>query len=253
MPDNNSIDWKKNPVSQISVAYEEYRKKHKGGWGLAWYLAAEVCERFYASHGIVPYVICHDGLGYYGIQLDFVLCKLNPKDLPTLGRFTAAGNVENWITGGPGDHGLKLVDRAEAGESLETLLREAIAHLRLPPYPEVSHATCRHRRRGSAYVLVFKLFALLALRHEIREQVWNHANNTEHYAGELDPKFREKEHPGYFLFQHGYGSPAVLIAGDGRVLLPEDAQCNLWERYMQGESLGGLLCWLEEQSGLTLS
>ena len=78
------------------------------------------------------------------------------------------GDVENWSTGGPGDHGLELAGRAEAGEPVEPLIAEAIAHLDLP----------------------------------------------------------------------------AVLAGDGRVLRSQDYD-SLWERYMQGETEGMLLKWLE--------
>lgn len=32
--------------------YKRWRDRQAGGWGLAWYLAAELCQRFYRSHGV---------------------------------------------------------------------------------------------------------------------------------------------------------------------------------------------------------
>ena len=77
--------------SDIATAFEQYRARKLDGWGLAWFLAAEVCERFYRSHGIVPTVIEREGLGYYGIELEELVCRARPEQHPSLGRFTMAG------------------------------------------------------------------------------------------------------------------------------------------------------------------
>ena len=46
----------------LLAEYERRRTHHQHGWGLAWYLAAEFCQRFHASHGITPRTIIHEGL-----------------------------------------------------------------------------------------------------------------------------------------------------------------------------------------------
>ena len=48
----------------LHTEFEDWRRRRDQGWGLAWYLAAEVMERFYASHGIAAVEIEKEGLGY---------------------------------------------------------------------------------------------------------------------------------------------------------------------------------------------
>ena len=50
-------------------------------------------------------MIAKEGLGYYGIMLTQVGCPVEPASTKPYGRLTMAGDVENWRTGGPGDHG----------------------------------------------------------------------------------------------------------------------------------------------------
>ncbi|MDP5460059.1 hypothetical protein [Alishewanella sp. SMS8] len=102
---------------ELPSLFEQWRtiKGPKNSWGLSWFLASQLCRRFYASHGIVPWVICHEGMGYYGISLHKLPCKVNGIDNATLGRFSIAGNVENWLTGGPGDHACNLIDQCLNG------------------------------------------------------------------------------------------------------------------------------------------
>jgi uracil-DNA glycosylase family 4 len=232
----------------LRTEYENWRARHDQGWGLAWYLAAEVMQRFYASHGIAAVEFEHEGLGYYGIGLVTEACGVH-HHRKTLGRFTMAGNVENWQTGGPGDHGLNLVERAKAGEAVEPMVAEAIAHLGLQPKPKVSHLGCRHRRWGSSAVLVFRLAAALALRYNGGVQIVNAPEFMDSIGGDLDPKKGKKEHLGWTRFS---GKRDVILANDGRVLKP-DGEESIWTRYMRGESEDTLLGWLEGCLGLEAS
>jgi hypothetical protein len=161
-----------------------------------------------------------------------------------------AGDVENWRTGGPGDHGLPLEKRAEEGEPPAPMVAEAIAHLGLPPLPAKTHLHCRHKRWGASYVLLFHIAALVALRHSEGVRIWNEAWMTRRHAEKLDPKFSMSEHPGHLHFeQHYVAGPDVLLAGDGRVLKPEGNR-SLWQRYMQGESVSALARDVESWLGL---
>lgn len=225
-------------MTDLPSVFYEWLAANEQGWGLAWYLAAELCERFYESHGIVPHVISHEGLGYYGIRLDTVRCPVHRGEEKTLGRFTMGGNVENWQTGGPGDHGLKLEERVRRGEPVAPMVAEAIQHLRLPPFPTTTHLNCRHKRWGASYVLMFRLATLMALRHDGRISIWNHPFHTERLARKLDPEHDMKEHLGHFLFEGPSGR--VLLSGDGRMVEPA-GEASLWNRYMAGESEGSLL------------
>ncbi len=220
------------------------RTRPANNWNLAWILSCEIARRFYASHGVVPHVIDHEGAGYYGIRLDLQPCRVNGAQSEALGRVTAQGNVENWRSGRPGDHGLDLVARADHGEALDSLLTEAIRHLQLPVQPAKSHLDCRHKRWAGSWVLLFEVATILALRHHDELGMWNHDSDTHHVATCLDPLAAMPEHPGYFVFRNT-SAELVVVAGDGRVLAPAGME-NLWHRYMQGASPHQLAMELEE-------
>ncbi len=226
-------------------AYNDWKRRYEHGWGLAWFLAAALMERFHTSHGLRAVVLQREGMGYYGIGLQLVSCSVR-RETAELGRLTMSGDVENWATGSPGDHGLKLTARAK-NEPVPSLVREAIAHLGLTPVPRTSHMDCRHHRRGSSAVLVFQLAARLALRYDHRVYIDN--DYVAMRSGrKLDPKADQKESPGYTLFRTG--GRAVVLANDGRVLQPQGA-ASLWHRFMSGETEEDLDAWLEAELGLT--
>jgi hypothetical protein len=232
-------------VGLLVGAYNYWKRRYGRGWGLTWFLAAELMERFHASHGIRAVVIQRDGMGYYGIGLQLVPCSVH-REGADLGRLTMSGDVENWVTGSPGDHGLELTTRAKS-EPMASLVREAIAHLGLGPVPPASHIGCRHHRRGPSAVLVFQLAARLALRYDQRVYIDN--DYVAMRAGrELDPHADQKESPGWTLICAG--DRAVVLANDGRVLQPRGA-ASLWHRFMSGETNANLDAWLEAELGLT--
>jgi len=215
--------------------FEHWRtiKRPEQSWGLAWFLASEFCRRFYASHGLVPWVIDHDGLGYYGISINHLPCSVNKDSENPLGRFTISGDVENWRTGGPGDHACELVDRCSDGAQTEQLVLAAISHLDISPLPTKSHLNCRHKRWGGSYELCFEIATLVALQYEPKEiQIWNHPDHTKRAVADHDSNFRMKEHPGAFLFVSN--DSEVCVTGDGRIL--DESQGNLWLEYMGGRS-----------------
>lgn len=210
-------------------------------WGLAWFLASQFCKRFYASHGIVPFVIEKEGLGYYGIGLDYLPCSVNGKDRKALGRITMQGNVENWRTGGPGDQGCDLVGPCEEGVPTEELVRRAIRHMAIPPLPEKSHLACRHKRWGDSYVLVFEIATIMALRKRKGLRIWNFHSKEEILR--LDPtKVVITEHPGVFTFE--FNDKKVAVSGDGRLL--DGTGRSLWKEYMMGESPASLALSIEK-------
>lgn len=258
-----SVQGARLGAHSVAGAFEAYRVGRQEGWGLAWYLSYELCRRYYVSHGIVPHVLDHEGVGYYGISVDQVACTVNRASgvanaLPhgSLGRFTAAGNAENWRTGQPGDHGCNLVERAAAGEPLPELVQAALRHLDLDPVASRAHTYCHHKRRGESYVLVFEVAALVALLHEGRVAIWNSTLHTLELSRQYDPDHAPKagaaaESPDYFLFDRlGCDQQRqLLIRGDGRVILPEGHE-SLWGRYMRGESANGLALWVARLLGL---
>lgn len=202
-------------------------------WELAWYLAHEICARFHGSHGVVPWVITHHELGYHGIELNAVRCAVRGNDLKPYGRLTITGDVENWRGDSPDDHVLQTVDRYNAEEPTEELVRAAIKHLGFSPYPSKSHDSCRHKRWAGSYELCFEVAAILAIRHGPDNiAIWNHPAHTARVIAELDPKAGMREHPGAFLFESG--DRRIVVAGDGRVL--QGAVGNIWETFMSGVS-----------------
>jgi hypothetical protein len=222
----------------VNLRYCRSRRKH--GWGLAWFLAAQICDRFYSSHGIAPRVTEHGGLGYYGITLEYVDCRVNDKEM--LGRFTMAGNVENWRTGGPGDHGLELADKSSAGMRASRMIAQAIRHLEFPVLPEHSHLQCRHKRWGASFQLVFRLAALIALRWENKVRITSPSAKDPRISV-LDRKADMPEHPGYMVLESHPNK--IILCCDGRVLQPVD-QPSLWDRYMGGECIEDLMAWMED-------
>lgn len=215
--------------------FEHWRhiKNPQHSWWLAWFLSNAICKRFYSSHGIVPWVIDHEGLGYYGITINHLPCPIHSKKPEVIGRFTCNGNAENWRRGHPGDYGCKLTEHCSNGSSAEELLKSAISHFELPAFPEKSHLLCRHKRWGSSYEICFEIATIIALQHESEEiRIWNHPAHTRRQIKELDPKAKMEEHPGAFLFVSG--ERQVCLLGDGRLL--EEPNQDLWVQYMGGTS-----------------
>ena len=220
----------------LSTQFDCWRqiKGPLNSWGLSWFLASEFCKRFYASHGLVPWVIAHEGLGYYGISINQVPCAVNQRATGPLGRFTMFGDVENWMRGGPGDHGLQLIEDCLKGVPTVELVRFAIEHLAVDVFPTKSHSSCRHKRWGDSYVLCFEIAAYLALRFEVSEMaIWNHPEHIASKIESLDPKSSMKYHSGAFLFNRG--EKELLVCGDGRIL--DGSGTSVWECYMKGMSI----------------
>jgi len=214
--------------------------------GLAWFLAAEFARRFYASHGLVPWVIAREGVGYYGIEINHVRCAVHAGSAKPLGRFTMCGDVENWRRGDPGDHGLALSALCERGVPTTELVSAAVAHFEETPFPTNSHLSCRHKRWGDSYVLVFEVAAYLALQYESETlKIWNNPEQLDRRLRTHDRKASMKEHPGGFLFTRG--DRDLLIAGDGRVL--DNTGDNLWRDYMQGQGIPELATAIDGRLG----
>lgn len=214
------------------------------GSGLAWYLAAELCSRFYVSHGLMPEVIEHEGLGYYGIALVELPCAGRKRR--ELGRMTMSGNVEKWTTGSPGDHGLELQQRAARGAAPDELLAEAIRFLDLPVRPDRSHAACHHERRGASFELVFRLAAHIAMRHEGRAEIWNAQASAVGRSLTASRPVREDQAAPLVI----HGEQSVVVTSEGSVLEPRDLG-SLWEHYMEGARLPTLVSWVEAAAGLS--
>ena len=241
-------DSGKVTIMVTETIFEQWRSNPREGnaFGLAWFLANEFCKRFYRSHGIVPHVINREGLGYYGIQLNELACEARPKSGEPLGRLTMCGNIENWLTGGPGDHGLKTHEMLMQGVPTAEIVALAIKHMRLTITPTRSHYSCRHHRWGNSYVLLFDIMTRLVLTQPDSEIIL--ANSPKDvYPGRLirkhDPLWDMKEHPGAFYVSDQ--DVSMLIAGDGRVL--DGSNRNLWSEYMSGSTTDGLVRSLRGQ------
>jgi len=218
-------------------------KRPERSWGLAWFLAYEFCKRYYSSHGIVPFVIEREGLGYYGIQLEQVRCGINDRTIEPYGRMSIGGDVENCRRAGPGDHGLPAIQMCTSNISTEEIVHKAVAHMGLEPIPAVSHLNCRHKRWGASYELCFEIATVLALRNEPEDiKIWNHPIHTERAVLELDPKASMKEHLGAFLFVRN--DKQLLLAADGRLL--DGSERNIWHSYMNGYGVSYLADLIEE-------
>jgi hypothetical protein len=221
----------------IEQQFASWRAVNRAGssWGLAWYLANQFARRYYASHGIAPYVNEHEGLGYYGIMLEQIPCPISGKVSRSLGRMTICGDVENW-QGGRQDR-WRSSDLCDEGLPTAELVLGAIRRMSLPTRPSSSHVQCRHKRWGSSWLLCFDVATYLALRYEVGElQIWNHPYHVDRLLQERDELSSMPQHPGAFLFRHHDRS--LLIAGDGRFL---DGSCrNLWDLYMDGACISTL-------------
>lgn len=218
-------------------------KNPNKSWGLAWFLANEFCKRYYSSHGIAPWVITHEGLGYYGITLNNVICSKNTKHEP-YGRMTICGDVENWLIDGPGGHGFHAIDMCFENVPTEDIVQQAIAYMNLDPLPAQSHLQCRHKRWGDSYQLCFEIAAILALRNEVEDLfITNNPNHTQSAILEFDPKVTMNEHLGGFLFSRG--NKQLLLAADGRLL--DGSNKNIWLDYMNGAGVLHLANLIEKQ------
>ena len=231
-----------------SALFESWRDLggKRNEFGLAWFLANQFCRRYYSSHGIAPHVILHEGLGYYGIQLDYLHCKVNGEAQKPLGRFTMMGDVENWLTGCAGDHALNTSKQFQDGVPTEQLLVQAISHMRIPAFPSQSHLNCRHKRWGRSYELVFEIATILSLRCTENLNIWNHPDHVQRVLQEVDPRVDMQEHLGCFVFLND--DNRVVVAGDGRLL--DGSKRNLWEDYMRGISPFSLAMVIESELNL---
>ncbi|RYZ16428.1 MAG: hypothetical protein EOO70_04460, partial [Myxococcaceae bacterium] len=138
------------PESLLKSALMECHRRNPGDSALSWYLAAEICDRFYCSHGIRPTIIEYP-FGFYGFEISKIGCRVRKGKSTMLGRLSIAGNVARWNTGSEGAHQLELVERMKRGEPIEPMVGEVIRFLGLPPFPSRSHLGCRHQRWGESY------------------------------------------------------------------------------------------------------
>jgi hypothetical protein len=235
---------------------ESFRRWHStnpdcNGWGLAWYFAAEFVGRFHVSHGHEVYVIKQEGLGYYGIAVGTPAApRCIEREPRIIGRFTMAGNVENWSTGSPGDHGLQAVRLVVAGADPADLMPEVVRHLGMGPHPSQRHRACRHRHRGSSYVLVVNVIAQIALRHSTAVAIDSLVDLRRTTLTDPDAQAGGKDPPGYFRLR-GLPGDEIAVSGDGRVISGGRLSKSLWEQYMAGASVGTLVDEVERGIGLS--
>jgi hypothetical protein len=234
------LSWTEDAMT-VSVLFEHWRAvtKAQNNWGLAWFLANEFCRRFYSSHGIAPHLIEHDGLGYYGIQLVPIPCKVNGQEAEPLGRMSMMGDVENWAGTRPDEPHESLIRLCDSGAPTAELIRVATLMMAIPPLPSKPHVNCHHKRRGASYELLFEIATCIALRNPMHI-----INDPALAAGYVSPKVlpARASETGVFAFGH---SQRVVVLGDGEVLGEKNE--NLWIRYMRGESVEILAKWIEEK------
>lgn len=87
----------------LTSRFEYWRqiRTPRNSWGLAWFLASELGQRFHASHGLLPWVIAQHGLGYYDIGVNRLPSAINPTESEPLGRFTRGGVSRTGAVGAP--------------------------------------------------------------------------------------------------------------------------------------------------------
>jgi hypothetical protein len=218
----------------IEQLFKNWKKRqtNKPFWGLTWFLASQICKRFYTSHGIVPSVINKEGMGYYGIVFSELPCSVN-RSPRQLGRLTMAGNTENWVDREFKNEEYLGEEDCENGVSNRILITESIKRLNFPALPRSSHLYCRHKRWGDSYTLCFEIAACIALRYG-HEQIgiYNYPSDIKRCLPKYDPKTDINEHPGGFLFLANEAE--VFLSGDGRLLHPTES--NMWAEYMLGQT-----------------
>ncbi len=238
---------------EVRALFELWRSEHKceDGWGLAWYLAYEFCVRFYASHGILPGIMEHDGMGYCGIQLEQVQCKINPEPMPPLGRITASGNIENWTAPTLKDKGVNTIEMCDSGEELDRIVAASISHMRIPPFRGRSHKRCQHNNRGKAYEIMFAISTILALRNDYEKlRIWNRPFHTQQVVLEMDHLASNRENDGAFIFEGD--QRRIVISSSAHLLgVGEGEDVNYLYRYRQGESVYALALEIESLLGKT--
>jgi hypothetical protein len=143
-------------MMDFGQAFLRWRSIYESGWGQAWWLAAEIDERYGDELGLTIYPIIHEGLGFYGIKID----QIDSTDgSQTVGRLSIGGDVENWMRAGAGLNALELAQQSTIGQPIDEILRAAIGHLhfediRRPP----------RTFRTATFTLYFRLMAVMALQ-----------------------------------------------------------------------------------------
>lgn len=247
------MDYDKTPLvfapganeGDLLTTVRAYEARGVQGWGLCWYYAAAVAERFYTSHGIEPRTILQEGMGFLGIRLVQHPCPGTHGWGAVLGRFSIAGEPVNWAPGTP-----VIEDGWSREELLEMPADFRLMHLleKLPlPESDAAHrSNCLHRRRGSAYCLMFRLAALFSMRHDVHSgwSVINEKSAMREMARKLDPKYDDSDETTYFLFR---GKHDLLVSGDSRIILPGPLgnYYDFWDRYVLGEHVEDILGTVE--------
>lgn len=96
-------------------------------------------------------------------------------------------------------------------------------------------------------MLVFKVVAALAVRHDRCLRVRNHPAVMPRAVLEMSPSSLKPDGPGLFHLQTNDGE--LVLTGDGQALIPQ--RTSLWNGYMAGQSFEGLVAWAERCLGLT--
>lgn len=217
----------------LSAEFIAWQPSHRANQStaLAWFLANALCQRFYASHGYVPWILAKEGLGFYGIGIYQLPCAVQSSKPVALGRLTSCGDVENWANASDASHRLDTINMCARGDSLDALVSQTINYLGLRAMPEKSHVSCRHKRWGASYCLLFEIATRLAITYGDDVRINNDPDLLKRFVNDNDPQAQQHEHPGVFLLQANHD---LLIRGDGKILL--GASGNLWQRFMAGSS-----------------
>lgn len=182
-------------LMDLAALYDDWRARHGNGWGLSWYLAAEIVRRYATRVGLVAVPFEHEGVGWYGVMLFTPDAQGVPHPL---GRITASGDAERWA--GSEHDRLGLAERARAGESPSALVAAAIVHLRLEGLPR------SRAHRAGAHVLGMEVCARVALRVDTGALT---------LRTEGHPQARQAAPP---IRIEGPTGPGLRLTGDARLL-----------------------------------
>ncbi len=227
------------PAATLLEALDAWRRREgwAAGWGLAWYLASVIVDRFNGLAGVVPVVLCHDGLGYYGIGLQLANCgvhKANGRAGDSLGRLTKAGNVETPRGGVEFNLSVLFSDLKVGAE------RVAIDAFGLLPLCAPDHSKCRHSAGSARFALAFRVVAHLALLGGERIAIWNDPL-TLSFSPFKDEDFEKLGRLGYFEVRGPHpDAPPIIVRGDATTRGYTRIPVDLYAEWQRGQTEGEL-------------
>jgi hypothetical protein len=227
------------PAETLLDALDAWRRREgwDAGWGLAWYLASVIIDRFNGPAGVVPVVLAHEGLGYYGIRMQLANCSVHKAvglASTSLGRLTKAGNVET-------PRGLVEFNVSVLFSDLKIgAERVAIDAFDLMPLCDADHAKCRHAGGAARFALAFRVLAHLALLGGKRVALWNDPQTLSFRPFE-DEDFGALGQLGYFEVRGPHpDAPPLIVRGDATTRGYTRVPIDLFAEWQRGQTEGEL-------------